>query len=141
MSILKLFNIFYWTYLILWFIIQTSFEPYLEPGGKNVPFVFFFKYLQNEKRHDFSLLWFYLLLILNLSPKFLTKILIGSRVIVILSEGYREIQKKMFFQIFYLFIYFLKQLFLQNISSIHYVEVVNKIFFHLKSDFLIGIWK
>ena len=84
--------------------------------------VFFFKYLENEKMYDFAFLW----LILNVSAKFFAKILIGSRVIVILSEGYRKNSKQFCFQ-FFQFI-FLKQAFLQNVLSIHYVEVVNMIF-------------
>ena len=43
---------------------------------------------------------FYLLFILKVSAKFLAKLLIGSRVIVILSEGYRKIQKKKIFFFF-----------------------------------------
>ena len=82
---------------------------------------------------------FYLLFILKVSAKFLAKLLIGSRVIVILSEGYRKIQKqKKNFSIFFSIIFFfLKQLFLQNISSIHYVEVVHMIFFIWNNIFLL----
>ena len=96
-------------------------------GGKNAPppsfsFLNIFKIKRGMTLPFYD---FYLILILNVSAKLLTKILIGSRVIVILSEGYRKIQKKVFFSIFF----FSKQLFVQNISSIHYVEVVNIIFF------------
>ena len=48
---------------------------------------------------------FQLLLTLNVSAKFLAKILIGSRVIVVLSEGYRKIQKKKEIQKFYFFLF------------------------------------
>ena len=65
----------------------------------------------------------------------MAKIFIGSRAIMILSEEYRKIQQKFFFNFFFFF--FLKQNFLKNISRIHYVEMVNMIFFHLKSHFLI----
>ena len=139
MSILKLFDIFYCTYLILWFIIRTSFEPYLEPGGKNAPFVFFFKYLQNEKGmtlpfYDFSYYLFWTFL-----PNFLRKFWLAHELLWFCQRGTEKFKKKKcFFKFFiYLFIFFLKQLFLQNISSIHYVEVVNKIFFIWNHIFLL----
>ena len=74
-----------------------------------------FSFLNIFKKKKGMTLPFYdsqLLLILNVSAKFLAKNLIGSQVIVILSEGHRKIQKKkkMFFQNI-----------LQNVSSIHYV--------------------
>ena len=96
-------------------------------GCKNAPspLFFFLNMFKTKKCMTLPFYDFQLLVILNVSVKFLAKILIGSRVIVILSEGYRKIQKKVFFQFFF----FLKQLFVQNISSIHYVEVVNIIFF------------
>ena len=55
-----------------------------------------------------------LLLILNVSAKFLAKSLIVSRVFVILSERYQKFKNKFLFKNNFFFFFFLKQLFLQN---------------------------
>ena len=91
----------------------------------------FLNIFKTNKGMTFSFYGFQLLLSLNVSAKFLAKVLIGSRVLVILSEWYRKILKKKYFV--------LKQFCMENILSIHYVEVVNMIFFffHLKSHFLL----
>ena len=89
-----------------------------------------FSFLNIFKKKKVMTLPFYdsqLLLILNVSAKFLAKNLIGSQVIVILSEGHRKIQKK------------------KNVFSKHFAECFKYTlclsgkynFFHLKSHFLI----
>ena len=62
-----------------------------------LPLVFFLNIFKTKKGMTLPFYDFLLLLILNVSAKFLAKILIGSRVIVILSEAYRKIQKNIFF--------------------------------------------
>ena len=104
-------------------------------GGwaKMLPLIFFFKYLKNEKRYDFALLW---LLVITYFESFCQISRENFDWLTSYCDFVRGVpknSKKKFF-------FFLKQLFLQNISSIHYVEVVNMIFFHLKSHFN-DIWK
>ena len=71
-------------------------------GGwaKMLPLIFFFKYLQNEKRYHFALLLLLVIIYFERFCQISREKLIGSRVIVILSEGYRKIQKKKIFFFF-----------------------------------------
>ena len=93
----------------------------MERGGKNPPpLVFFFKHLQNEKKvwlcpfmaFSYYLFWTFL-------PKISPKLWLAHELLWFCQRGIEKFKKK----------FFLKQLFLLNISSIHYVEVVNMIFF------------
>ena len=107
----------------------------MERGAKMPPLVFFFKYLQNKKRYDFALLW----LLLNTYFERFCQIAHENfdwlTTYCDFVRGVPKNSKKNFFQ--NLFLSFLKQLFLQNISSIHYVEVVNTIFFIWNHIFLL----
>ena len=82
-------------------------------------FVFFFKYLQNEKRYDFALLW---LLVIIYSERSCQISLENFDWLTIYCDFVRGVPKNSKKKLF-----FLNQQCLQNIWSIHYVEVVNMI--------------
>ena len=117
-----------------------SFNPIWNGGGgqsKNASLASFLKYLQNDERYDFSLLW---LLVITYFERFCQISREHFDWLTSYCDFVQKLKKKSFFQQFF---FFLKQLFLQNVSSIHYVEVLvlNIYFFHLESHLLIGIWK
>ena len=96
---------------------------------QNSPLIFFFKYLQNEKRYDFALLWHlvitYFERLCQISPENFDWLASYCDFV----RGVPKNSKKNFF---------LEQLFLQNIPSILYVAVVNMIFFFWNHIFLLA---
>ena len=93
----------------------------MERGGKNPPPLFsFLNIFKTKKRYDFALLW---LLVITYFERFCQKSCENFDWLMSYCDFVRGVlknSKKTFF---------LKQLFLLNISSIHNVEVVNMIFF------------
>ena len=106
----------------------------MEGGGvQNSPLVFFFKYLQTGKRYDFVLLWLLVITYFKWCCQIYRENFDWLTSYCDFVRGVpKNSKKKSFFQTT-----FFKQIFLQNISSTHYVEVVNMIFFIWNHIFLL----
>ena len=97
------------------------------------PPCFLFKYVQNEKMYDFALLWLLVISYFKCFCQISRKNFDWLTSYCDFVRGVPKNSKKSFFFNFF----FLKQLFVLNISSIHYVEVVNIIFFIWNHIFLL----
>ena len=102
--------------------------------SKNAPLASFLKYLQNDERYDFSLLW---LLVITYFERFCEISCDNFDCLTSHCDFVRGVPKNSEKKIFSNFFFLLKQLFLLNISSIHYVEVVNMVFFIWNHIFLL----
>ena len=117
-------------------LINTINPIWNEGGGAKMPppSFSFLNIFKMKKGMTLPFYDFYLLFILKLSAKFLAKLLIGSRVIVILSKGYRKIQKqKKIFSIFFsIFFFFFETTFFAKYFKYTLCRSGTYDFFHLK---------